>query len=64
LQTELNDAWHNGTLAELTARLSDPNLLPLSHDVREAFLNQLAELNGSSSPPPKRQRPKTKRMRR
>jgi hypothetical protein len=56
LQSELNDAWHDGTLARFTARLSDPNLLPVSQESREDFLGQISALNGSTAAPRPRRR--------
>jgi hypothetical protein len=56
LQSELNDAWHEGTLARLVSRLSDPTLLPVSQESREDFLGQISALNGSAAVPHSRRR--------
>ncbi|MGP0076772.1 MAG: hypothetical protein ACLPWF_33075 [Bryobacteraceae bacterium] len=47
LASELSLARQNNSVAELVARVSDPNLLPLSQELRDAFLSELAESNGS-----------------
>ncbi len=56
LDSELGDARHNDRVAEFMERLSDPDLLPVSPELRIAFLNELSEGNGSHSSPRARKR--------